>query len=105
MSGAREITDSERGWHTDRVCTLPLGESQASKNAIDSPARAALKVIAPAHPAMSRREKLMAQKLSGIIAEHVRAINAFDTEAVVATFAKDAYVNDVQREIVGIDAI
>ena len=47
----------------------------------------------------------MAQKLSGIVAEHVRAINAFDTEAVVATFAKDAYVNDVQREIVGIDAI
>jgi hypothetical protein len=47
----------------------------------------------------------MTQKLSGIIAEHFRAINAFDTEAVVATFAKDAYVNDVQREIVGIDAI
>jgi hypothetical protein len=47
----------------------------------------------------------MAQKLSGVVAEHVRAINAFDTEAVVATFAKDAYVNDVQREIVGIDAI
>ena len=47
----------------------------------------------------------MAQKLSGIVAEHVHAINAFDTEAVVATFATDAYVNDVQREIVGIDAI
>jgi hypothetical protein len=47
----------------------------------------------------------MTQKLSGIVAEHVRAINAFDTEAVVATFAKDAYVNDVQREIVGIEAI
>lgn len=47
----------------------------------------------------------MAQKLSGIAAEHIRAINAFDIEAVVATFATDAYVNDVQHEIVGIDAI
>jgi hypothetical protein len=47
----------------------------------------------------------MTQKLTGIVAEHIRAINAFDTEAIVATFAKDAYVNDVQREIVGIDAI
>ena len=47
----------------------------------------------------------MAQKLTDIVAEHIRAINAFDTEAVVATFAKDAFVNDVQREIVGIDAI
>jgi hypothetical protein len=47
----------------------------------------------------------VAQILSGIVAEHIRAINAFDTEAVVATFAKDAYVNDARREIVGIDAI
>ena len=47
----------------------------------------------------------MAQQLAGIVSEHIRAINAFDTEAVVATFAKDAYINDVQREIVGIDAI
>ena len=47
----------------------------------------------------------MTKQLSGIIAEHIRAINAFDTEAIVATFAKDAYVNDNHREIVGIDAI
>jgi hypothetical protein len=47
----------------------------------------------------------MTQGLSGIVAEHLRAINASDTEAVVATFAKDAYVNDNRREIVGIDAI
>jgi len=47
----------------------------------------------------------MTKELSGIIAEHIRAINAFDTEAIVATFAKDAYVNDNHREIVGIDAI
>jgi SnoaL-like domain len=47
----------------------------------------------------------MTQKLAGVVADHIRAINAFDSEAVVSTFAKDAYVNDVQREIFGRDAI
>ena len=47
----------------------------------------------------------MVQELPGIIAEHIRAVNAFDTDAIVATFAKDAYVNDNKREIVGIEAI
>ena len=47
----------------------------------------------------------MSKAVSGVIAEHIAAINAFDTDAVVATFAKDAYVNDHRREIVGIDAI
>jgi hypothetical protein len=53
---------------------------------------------------MNRREN-MASELKGIIAEHIRAVNAFDTDAIMATFAKDAYVNDNRREIVGIDAI
>ncbi len=47
----------------------------------------------------------MNELLSGVIAEHIRAVNAFDTEAIVATFAPDAYVNDNRREIVGLDAI
>jgi hypothetical protein len=47
----------------------------------------------------------MTQELSGIVAEHLRAVNVFDTDAIVATFAQDAYVNDNRREIVGIDAI
>jgi hypothetical protein len=47
----------------------------------------------------------MTQKLSGIVAEHIRAVNAFDSDSIVATFAKDAYVNDNKREIVGIEAI
>ena len=47
----------------------------------------------------------MTQALSGIVAEHIRAVNASDTNAIVATFAQDAYVNDNRREIVGIDAI
>jgi hypothetical protein len=47
----------------------------------------------------------MNQALTGIVAEHIRAVNAFDIEAIVATFATDAYVNDNRREIVGIEAI
>ena len=34
-----------------------------------------------------------------------QAVNAFDVDAVVATFAEDAFVNDARREFRGIDAI
>jgi hypothetical protein len=44
-------------------------------------------------------------ELTGVIATHIGAVNAFDLEGVVATFAPDAYVNDARREINGIDAI
>ncbi|MCU1422257.1 MAG: hypothetical protein JWN36_1908 [Microbacteriaceae bacterium] len=47
----------------------------------------------------------MSTELTGVIAEHIRAVNAFDVDAVAATFAHDAYVNDNRREFVGIDAI
>ena len=47
----------------------------------------------------------MATELTGIIADHIAAVNAFDTDAIVATFAPDAYVNDARREINGVDAI
>ena len=40
-----------------------------------------------------------------IVAEHIDAINAFDTERVLATFAHDAYVNDHRHEIWGTDAL
>ena len=43
--------------------------------------------------------------LPAIVAEHIAAVNAFDTERIVATFAPDAYVNDNRREISGSDAI
>jgi len=43
--------------------------------------------------------------LTGVIAEHVAAVNAFDEDAIVATFAEDALVNDAHREIVGAAAI
>jgi hypothetical protein len=44
-------------------------------------------------------------ELPTVVAEHLAAVNAFDVDAIVATFADDAYVNDARREIVGIDAI
>ena len=47
----------------------------------------------------------MSTELTGVIADHVKAINSFDVDAAVATFADDAYVNDNRREFNGIDAI
>jgi hypothetical protein len=44
-------------------------------------------------------------KLTGVVQEHIRAINASSVDSIVATFADDAFVNDNKREIVGIDAI
>jgi limonene-1,2-epoxide hydrolase len=44
-------------------------------------------------------------QLQGVVAEHVAAVNAFDTEAIVATFADDALVNDNHREFWGTDQI
>jgi hypothetical protein len=44
-------------------------------------------------------------ELTGIIAEHIKAVNDHDTDAVVATFAPDAYVNDARREFAGQEAI
>jgi ketosteroid isomerase-like protein len=42
---------------------------------------------------------------TGVIADHIAAVNARDTDAIMATFAPDAYVNDNRREFVGTDAI
>src|SRR5260370_1965544 len=43
--------------------------------------------------------------LPPVVAEHIAAVNAFDNERIVATFAPGAYVNDDRREIWGIAAI
>jgi ketosteroid isomerase-like protein len=44
-------------------------------------------------------------KVDGVVAEYLAAVNAFDEDAVVATFADDALVNDNRREFWGEDAI
>jgi hypothetical protein len=43
--------------------------------------------------------------LAPVLAEHIAAVNAFDEDAIVATFADDALVNDVHREFWGRAAI
>jgi hypothetical protein len=43
--------------------------------------------------------------LAPVLAEHLAAVNAFDEDAVVATFADDALVNDAHREFWGREAI
>jgi limonene-1,2-epoxide hydrolase len=44
-------------------------------------------------------------KLDGVVAGYVAAVNAFDEDAIVTTFAADALVNDARREFWGQDAI
>ena len=43
--------------------------------------------------------------LHPIVAEYFAAVNMHDEDAIVATFAADAFVNDVHREFWGADAI
>jgi hypothetical protein len=44
--------------------------------------------------------------LAPVLAEHIAAVNAFDEDAIVATFADDALLNDVHRgEFWGTEAI
>ena len=47
----------------------------------------------------------MGIELKGVIAEYVKAVNAHDKDAIMATFARDAYVNDNRRHMAGVDAI
>ena len=43
--------------------------------------------------------------LPPVVAGHIAAVNAQDEDAIVATFAGDALVNDARREFWGADAI
>jgi hypothetical protein len=47
----------------------------------------------------------MSTELPAIVAEHIAAVNDFDTDRIMATFAPDAYVNDNRREIWGTESI
>jgi hypothetical protein len=44
-------------------------------------------------------------KLDTVIAAHIEAINRFDVDAIMETFADDALVNDFSREFWGTDHI
>lgn len=47
----------------------------------------------------------MTTEITGVIADYIAAVNALDLDAIMATFAEDAYINDNRREISGTDAI
>ena len=47
----------------------------------------------------------MTTALPPVVADYLAAVNAFNLDGMVATFAPNAYVNDARREISGIDAI
>jgi len=74
--------------------TLPHGERGSWSGSTD--------VIDPPKEACPMPTETM---LSGVVAEHLAAVNAHDVDAIMATFAADAYVNDNRREIAGADAI
>jgi hypothetical protein len=42
---------------------------------------------------------------SGVIAEHIAAVNAHDADAITSTFAPDAYVSAEHGEYVATDAV
>lgn len=46
-----------------------------------------------------------AQALDPAVAAHIAAVNSFDLDAVMATFAENALVNDVAREFWGLARI
>jgi hypothetical protein len=82
------------------------GESTPDER-IDSPI-GGWKSVVPTGQTVRRRQetyRTMSTELTGVIADHLAAVNAFDTDAIVATLAPDAYVNDARREINGVDAI
>jgi limonene-1,2-epoxide hydrolase len=43
--------------------------------------------------------------LDAVVAEHIAAVNSFDLDAIMATFAENALVNDAAREFWGKDHI
>jgi ketosteroid isomerase-like protein len=45
------------------------------------------------------------QALPQVVADHIAAYNAHDPDALIATFAADALLNDARREFIGMDAI
>jgi hypothetical protein len=85
---------------------LPQGESQGRDLPLTLPLGHRPQWISLAERASPTREDpAVSTELHGIVAEHIAAVNAFDIERIVVTFAPDAYVNDNRREIWGTDAI
>jgi hypothetical protein len=72
---------------------------------LDSPVIAAARLALSMNNRNQRSTPMQPATLSGVVAEHIDAVNAMDTDRIVDTFAGDAYVNDNRREFVGLEAI
>jgi hypothetical protein len=83
------------------------GESRLAAR-VDSPVAAAARLDYVGHrgrPDATGGTQIMSTELPAIVAEHIAAVNDFDTDRIMATFAPDAYVNDNRREIWGTESI
>jgi hypothetical protein len=83
-----------------------VGEFRGARG-LDPPAAAATILISFGRTADMEKgcAPCMTAEMPPSVAAYVAAVNAFDTDAIVATFASDAYVNDNRREIRGARAI
>ena len=110
MRRPREVADRERGCSDRSIESPPAGGSNRNLP-LDPPARGRRTMESrrqPRRQTQRQQEALMTTlttDLEGVVAEHVDAVNAFDEDAIVATFADDALVNDAHREFWGTEAI
>src|SRR5579872_4936162 len=89
------------------VWALHHGESQGASRLLTLPPRDGRGWISAARnepAARSRGGPAVSTELPAIVAEYIAAVNALDTDRIVATFVPDAYVNDNRREIWGTEA-
>ena len=110
MGRAREVADRDAGTHA-RSIDPPLAGGSRRNWPLTLPSTGGRKLESVAAMAVHRNHNQGGSHehhrnhLHGIVAEHVAAVNAQNEDAIVATFADDAFVNDAHREFWGTDAI
>jgi SnoaL-like domain len=75
---------------------------------LDPPVGGELTVVVDRHvtPTTTKENPMTVQlSLDPVIASHIAAINSFDLDAIMDTFAEDALVNDAAREFWGRERI
>src|SRR5690349_17463142 len=86
----------DRAMFTCTVWRLPQGETQARR-------RGWLSRCRRREPDVMSRD--ISAQLPAVVRRYLDAVNAFDTDAVLATFTADAVVNDNHREFADTAAI
>jgi hypothetical protein len=74
---------------------------------LDPPVTGGPRLELDSHPTSLRKEEVMTAQLTmdAAVTAHIAAINSFDVDAIMDTFADDALVNDFSREFWGRDRI